>query len=245
MADEEFKDVAQKLNRLNTITQQLNKFSGEIGSNGDDSSLRDDLKRLRDEGQGIVKSSREILERSHVKSQKAKHLKVKTQCDELTTNFEKAAKITIKREIDYQRKSMQHGAGAGASSSNQSQYHQQQQQQQQQHYGQQNVDSLIVEETNQEMRQLEKELQELTEVMKDMKQLTDEQGEDLVTVQQNTSSASIRVEEGRKELVKANRYACSYRKKLAAIAVILIVVVAIIIIVVVTTATKNKNKEKQ
>ena len=56
-----WKTVADNLNRLNAITQQLSRLDKEVGSEDDGAQLRHDMKRLRDEGQDIIKKTRTIL----------------------------------------------------------------------------------------------------------------------------------------------------------------------------------------
>lgn len=58
---EVWKTLSDNLNRLNTITQQLTRLDKEVGSEDDGAQLRGDMKRLRDEGQDIIKKSRALL----------------------------------------------------------------------------------------------------------------------------------------------------------------------------------------
>lgn len=74
------------------------------------------------------------------------------------------------------------------------------QQQQQQAQVQVNVDQLLLDERNKEIKELEKELTELSEVFVDVMQLTKEQGEDLQTVHNNTASATAYTDAGIGEL---------------------------------------------
>jgi len=242
----EWQEVPPKLTRLNQITQQLTKLNGQVGSgSGDTPHNRAELKRLRDEGQVLVKAVRDILVKPYDRSQKAKHTKLQTQYTELSTAFENIAKATIKTELT--RRSSE---GSSSSASYQPASSQPSHQPSQGHTvlspGPQQaslqhdeVDQRLLEERNREMKELEKELVAISEVFVDLDNLTQQQGAQLRVAQSNVESADVRVEEGTKELVKAARYNCAYRKKLVVLILIVTVVVAIIIAVIVVEVRKK------
>lgn len=64
------------------------------------------------------------------------------------------------------------------------------------------------------MQQLTRDLQILHESMADLAELTQDQGEMLVNVEDNTQSAAHRAGEGVKHLEAAERMAGTHRKKL-------------------------------
>jgi len=231
-----WKAVADHLNRLNTIIQQLTRLDKEVGSNDDGSQLRSDMKRLRDEGQDTIKSSKDLLTQPYDRAQRAKHDKLQAQLADLSAQFEKVAKVTIKKEMD---RRLSQVTPSPSSNSNSLQPPRQQVQTQAQAA---NVDELLVQERNNDIKALEKELTELSEVFVDVMKLTQEQGEDLQTVHNNTSSADAYVEKGNTELTQASIYACSYRKKMFALSLIVLIVIVVVIVIAVVVSQKNKNK---
>lgn len=238
--------VADNLNRLNTITQQLTRLDKDLGSGEEDNSqLRNDMKRLRDEGQDIIKKTKPLLTQPYDRSQRAKHDKLQNQLTELSTQFEKAAKVTINKEME-KRLSLITPSGSNKNpfdSSSSGGQRQQQQQQQTQIQQQVNVDKLLLDERNKEIKELEKELTELSEVFVDVMTLTKEQGEDLHVVSGNATGASQQVEAGIPELKQANKYACQYRTRMLILAIIIMVVIAIIIIIAVVVSQNNKKNQ--
>jgi len=240
--------VADNLNRLNTITQQLTRLDKDVGSEDDGAQLRGDMKRLRDEGQDIIKKTRALLTQSYDRAQRAKHDKLQAQLTELSTQFEKVAKVTINKEMEKRLSQIPSNTSSSSknpydSSSGSSGFQTQARPQQQtQVQATANVDQIVLEERNKEIKELEKELVELSEVFVDVMKLTKEQGEDLQTVQNNTTSAAIRTDEGVGELKQASKYQCTYRKRMAILAFIILVVIVIVIIIAVVVGQKNSKK---
>jgi len=94
------------------------------------------------------------------------------------------------------------------------------------------VDEAIINEQNDDIKEIEKNLQELSECFVDVAQEVDAQKADLAVVESNTQAAKQAVEYGTKELDKANKYAISIRKKYVLIVVaILCALIAIILII--------------
>lgn len=242
---DEWQEISQKLTRLNTITQTLTRQNNQLGSGSDSTQLRGELKKLRDEGQGIVKTTKEMLQRPYDRAQKAKHTKLQTQFTELSTAFENIAKSTIKSELNKRASQIispsQNTSSSSSSSSSQNTTSYSSQQDRSAGGGvvspslqhglvqQDNQEQMLVDERNREMRELEKELADISEVFVDLNKLTAEQGEQLKVAQTNTESADARVENGRQELEKASRYNCAYRKKMFILILIILAIIAIVI----------------
>jgi len=257
---DEWQEISGKLTRLNTITQTLTRQNNQVGTSGDALQLRAELKKLRDEGQGIVKITKELLQRPYDRSQKAKHTKLQTQFTELSTSFESIAKATIKNEINrrasqivspssHNNNTTTNSSSSSFSSSQNTSYNNPSSDRSAnggvvspplQHavVPQDNLEHMLVDERNKEMKELESELTQISEVFVDLNKLTAEQGEQLKVAQSNTESANIRVEEGRQELEKASMYNCAYRKKMVFLIIIILIVIAIIIAVVVVEVRK-------
>lgn len=240
MGDNIWQPVSDSLSRLNAITQQLTRLDKDIGTADDGPQLRADMKRLREEGSDVIKKTKTLLTQPYDRSQRPKHDKLQAQLTEVTTQFEKIAKITIERRL-----SLLTPPPSSASSSNshqQQSYQQQQLQQQQQQTQAANVDQMLMDERNADIKSLEKELTELGEVFVDVMKLTQEQGEDLKPVQNNVSSAANYTEKGNVDLKKASKYACSYRKKMVILSAIVLAIIVIIIIIAVTVSEKNNRR---
>lgn len=236
--------VADNLNRLNGVTGQLSRLDKEVGSDDDGAQGRGDMKRLRDEGQDLIKKTKALLTQPYDRTQRPKHDKLQAQLTELSTQFEKVAKVTINKEMERRLSQVPPPSSSSknsyeSSSTSQSRPPQQQQTQIQQKPS--NPNDLILQERNNEIKDLEKELVQLSEVFVDVMKLTKEQGEDLHTVQNNTSSADQHVVVGVSELKQASKYQCSYRKKMVVLAAIVLIIIVVIIIIAVVVSKKNKN----
>jgi len=232
---EVWNNVAQNLNRLNNITQEIARHEKLIGSGGDNDSLRSELKQLREEGQALVKSSKEMLVKPFERVDKAKHDKLQAQLTDLATSFEKVAKMSIRKEMEKRLSQVQ---PRSSSSSSQPQQQQQQLHQQLLELKAQSVDDMILEQNNQDLRALEKEMTELSEVFVDVLNITQESGQDLQKVHSNVESADSRVESGNTQLHQASKYACAYRKKMTILSIIVLAVIVLIIILAVELTKK-------
>lgn len=241
MGDNIWQPVSDSLSRLNAITQQLTRLDKDIGTADDGPQLRADMKRLREEGSDVIKKAKTLLTQPYDRSQRPKHDKLQAQLTEVTTQFEKIAKITIERRLSLLTPPPS-SASASSSNSHQQQSYQQQQLQQQQQTHAVNVDQMLMDERNADIKSLEKELTELGEVFVDVMKLTQEQSDDLKTVQNNVSSTANYTEKGNDELKKASKYACSYRKKMVILSAIVLAIIVIIIIIAVTVSEKNNKR---
>jgi len=230
-----FTDIGSNLNQLNGVIQTLNRRLNDLGSSLDNHALRSELKKSRETGTTLVKNTSALLNKPYGdRNQKARYDKLQNQFKDLSIQFEKVAKATIQKEINSplnQRDSFSSGSiPQGYIGGYQSQDLQQSQ----------NVDDIIIEERNTQVKKLEKEMSDLLEAYKDLSQLVGEQGEALVQIDKTVDTTVVTTNEAVGELEKANKYVISYRKKLFFIAIGILIILAIIIAIIVSQVNKNK-----
>jgi len=95
------------------------------------------------------------------------------------------------------------------------------------------VDQRLIEEQNQDIKNIESDLQALNELFVDVNTLVVEQGEQLNVVETNVTSADIQVQKGTEELTVADKFQKSARKKIVLIVVGIVVIIAIIVAVII------------
>jgi len=95
------------------------------------------------------------------------------------------------------------------------------------------VDNRLIEEQNQDIKNIESDLQALNELFVDVNNLVGEQGEQLNVVEDHVISSDIQVQKGTEELTVAAKYQKSARKKIILIIVGVVVIIAIIVAVIV------------
>jgi hypothetical protein len=95
------------------------------------------------------------------------------------------------------------------------------------------VEVAILQERENQIRQLEADVLDVNAIFRELGLLVHEQGEVIDTIEANVTVAHDNVEEGREQLQRAARYQTSSRKKMCILLVCLVVIVAIIVIAVV------------
>ena len=93
------------------------------------------------------------------------------------------------------------------------------------------VDKAILEERDNELKHLEGELTALNGMFGDVARLIKEQGEDIITIEDNTRNAAVKVEDGYHQLQKASEYQKSSRKKLCCLLLIFVIIVAVLALI--------------
>ncbi|XP_064634666.1 syntaxin-7-like [Lineus longissimus] len=104
------------------------------------------------------------------------------------------------------------------------------------------TDLAVIQEREEQVRQLEGDILNVNEIFKDLSALVYEQGEVVDSIEANVERAHDNVESGNQQLHQASKYASSYRKKLCYCGIFLAIIVAIVIIIIVVEVEKNKKK---
>ncbi|EAL67640.1 hypothetical protein DDB_G0279731 [Dictyostelium discoideum AX4] len=91
------------------------------------------------------------------------------------------------------------------------------------------VEELILQEYNTEVQTLVKDLTMLKEISNDLHLLTTEQRAPLEQASKNVDMVEMNVSQGNQELVKANQYACSARKKVVIIVILVLIVIGLVV----------------
>ncbi|KAM9989830.1 hypothetical protein ACTFIY_005876 [Dictyostelium cf. discoideum] len=91
------------------------------------------------------------------------------------------------------------------------------------------VEELILQEYNTEVQTLVKDLTMLKEISNDLHLLTTEQRAPLEQASKNVDMVEMNVSQGNQELVKANEYACSARKKIVIIVILVLIVIGLVV----------------
>lgn len=107
----------------------------------------------------------------------------------------------------------------------------------------------LVKEREESLRQLEQDIQDINTIFKDLAVMVYDQGEVIDVIEDNVEQAAEDVEQGVKQLDKAQEYQSSARRKklfLILILIAVLVVIVIIIVVVVTqTSSSDSNKKSE
>jgi t-SNARE complex subunit (syntaxin) len=98
-----------------------------------------------------------------------------------------------------------------------------------------NVERSIMEERNEEIKYLENELKGLNEIFVDVATMIKEQGEQIMTIEQNTEIAANSVEEGVSQLKHASEYQKKSRTKMCCILICILILIAIILLIILMT----------
>lgn len=95
------------------------------------------------------------------------------------------------------------------------------------------IEVALLQEREEQIRQLEADILDVNEIFRDLGMLVHEQGEVVDTIEAHVTVAHDQVEDGREELIKAAAYQVRARKKKLCLAITLFIVVVILIAVIV------------
>jgi len=224
------------ISRLNNNVAQLQRYSELLGTTSDNSQLRSNIKNLRNDTMELSRITRTLLQVPIPLNDK----KAKTKCDRLASQFdqalhqyEKVTQISLRKEREMvielsrsveRRQTMALSAQQGS---------QLQKQALEELKELDEVDNRLIEEQNQDIKNIESDLQALNELFVDVNNLVGEQGEQLNVVEDHVISSDIQVQKGTEELTVAAKYQKSARKKIILIIVGVVVIIAIIVAVIV------------
>jgi len=236
----DLQNIADRATQFNNEIAQLSRIADQIGGARDSQTLRNQLQEKREECAATAKITLQLLKKIKVVGpEKVKYDKLVMQINDLFSRYQRISQDSIQRErvtpLVNSSSSLssvstpQNGYQSRTNNDRNEKYpdidiEEQQRAQRQLQSTSYAVDKAIIDEREQDFRHLEKELTGLNEMMIDISQMVREQGEDIITIGDNTSNANIRVEEGVKELQKASEYQKSSRKKLCCLVLILVLV---------------------
>jgi len=168
-----------------------------------------------------------------IKKAKSKYDRLANQFDQALHQYEKITQISLRkeREIVVELSRSVERRQTIALSANQGSHLQQQALSDLKELDE--VDQRLIEEQNMDIKNIESDLQALNELFVDVNNLVVEQGEVLNDVEKNVVSSDIHVQQGTEELVVANKYQKSARKKIILIIIGVVVIIAIIVAVIV------------
>ncbi|EGG17764.1 hexapeptide repeat-containing protein, partial [Cavenderia fasciculata] len=256
-----FENVPGQLQRLNNITQQIRLKKATIGSPSDSVQFRDQLKTSIEEGNNIIQSIKTFLNKQFDRNDRTRVNKIKNDFKRLSDEFESEATQIINLELRNaigsggRSRDLSVGARDRGSFSSRIQYNSERDRelsrggknqvsdvqlaQMQIHLTDaQEVDDLILQEYNTEVKKLVEDLQIVQEITKDIHALTVEQGEMLQVANIQTENAANEVKSGVQEQEQAYGYKKSYRKKIIILIILLIILAAIIVAITVPLVKK-------
>jgi len=181
----------------------------------------------------ITRSLLQVPIQPNDKKSKAKYDRLASQFDQVLHQYEKITQISLRKEREMvvelsrsveRRQTMALSAQQGS---------QLQQQALAELKELDEVDQRLIEEQNQDIKNIESDLQALNELFVDVNTLVVEQGEQLNVVETNVTSADIQVQKGTEELTVADKFQKSARKKIVLIVVGIVVIIAIIVAVII------------
>jgi len=227
-----FVKIANNVQQLNVAVRDINNFCNQIGTAKDSSKLRDQLKKKRDETQQIVVDTKALLSGQFSRDDKLKKDKLVKQFNDILEEYEKIVKLSIRKErevVEFLRDSII-GNRSRSSTEQESQLGLKLNDIK---FG--SVDEAIINEQNQEIKELEENLSELAECFVDIHTEVVAQGEQLNRAEGNIKQADQDTYQGTKEIHQAGIFATKARIKVCIIiSIILVIIIAIILAIVFT-----------
>jgi len=243
----DLQNIADRATTFNNEVAQLQRIADQVGGARDSAALRSQLQEKREECAQTAKLTLQMLKKIKVfGSDKVRYDKLVTQINDIFSRYQRISQDSIQKEritplvnsssslnpVTSQQSGFQTSASRNNSRTNDryqdTDFEQQQRAQMQLQSNSYSVDKAIIDEREQDFKHLEKEITGLNEMMIDIATMVKEQGEDIITIEGNTSSASAQVQEGVRELQKASEYQKSSRSKLCCLAVIILIIVGAI-----------------
>ncbi|KAK5582496.1 hypothetical protein RB653_004081 [Dictyostelium firmibasis] len=91
------------------------------------------------------------------------------------------------------------------------------------------AEEVMVQEHNQEIKKLVTELVAIKEISEDLHSLVGEQRAPIEQIDKNVSATEFNVSDANEELVDANKFACSARKKIVVIVILVLIIIALVV----------------
>lgn len=238
-------EISEGIENLIKCNNRLDRHKAKIGTTVDDSSFRDSVDAERQKGLKLVREINAALtankggDRMTLKKfadQFAEAAKAyESVCQQIEKRLNKSVEANDKKknksrtrsDSDHDPNDLEAALGSD-SSSNDPQQRLLQQQEEDVQFMEYNVDELDKRKTA--IHQIERDVTEVAEMMKDLHLLVDQQGEQIDAIENNIIVTTQKVTEGHGELVQADKYQASSRKKQCCILFILLGIAGVIVL---------------
>ncbi|EGC36721.1 hypothetical protein DICPUDRAFT_77635 [Dictyostelium purpureum] len=253
MSNKRFDQIGSLLNQLNDITQNIKNKKSHIGGDKDNVGYRDLIKQEISRGKETINNIKKEFSNGFDRNDRIKVKKLQSQFEELSKQFEKECTEIIDLQlrnaigskgrsgslsINSRGDSKRSGSFAGRVQpvvqphqeySNQTTQELQLQQLEITLSDAQPVEEMILEEYNNEVKTLVKELVMIKEITGDLQALVVEQGVQIEQANTQVQISSMDIEQANVQLKEANSLASSYRKKIVILVIILLIIIGVVV----------------
>jgi t-SNARE complex subunit (syntaxin) len=228
-------DLQERTMQFNSDIAELSRLRDALGTKKDTHSFRNQLRIKREECANNAKSLSAQLKRINptTKEDKIRLEKIKKQLQEIVDRLQQISRQSIEKEKLHPvyDSAQQQEEDNNPFNDPDVRSHQGEKIQSTAVVQDFSVEQAIIDERKEDMVFLENEMRNLNEVFIDIAKLIHDQGQDLDTIEANTSTAVVETDKGVDELKKASEYQKSSRKKLCCLTLLLVIIVAAIAIV--------------
>jgi syntaxin 7 len=232
-------EIAEGIRTIQQNAKQLEDLSEDLGTARDTPKLRKEITQLRNETATVIQDVRAHLE--SISNNRVKFEKLASQFKGVLTEYQKAADLSLKKEKDIYNL-LQQTMDSERDSSVKRPKRSTTYSFSLKEMGLNEVDRNIINEQNEEIKSIEKDLTQLNEIFRDMATLVDEAQPQLDDIENNVGSGLENVEVAVSDLEKAEKLACSARWKILIIALLCLIIIIIIIVIVVVLAVVLSKK---
>ncbi|XP_021345257.1 syntaxin-7-like isoform X2 [Mizuhopecten yessoensis] len=247
--------ISGNIQKISQHVAQMQRSVNQIGTSQDNEQLREQMHQAQAYTNQLAKdTNHDLKELAHLPMPASEQSKWRMQKDRLTDEFSNVLKNfqTVQRSAAEKEKASVARARAHSSSTGHgfNDFSDIRPEEQQTTPGfsqtrqilqtEEDVDLEMLQEREDSIKKLERDIVDVNQIFKDLGMLVHEQGEMLDSIEANVESAQIRVEEGTQQLSKARDYQGKARRKKCICVIILLVVLAVIgIILGITLSNKN------
>lgn len=240
--------IGSNIQKITQNVSQIQRLVSQIGTAQDSNEIRDRVHQLTHYTHQLAKETNTDLKafsRLHVAP--SEQSKWKMQKDRYTEEFSNALtnfQTTQRTAAEKEKASV---ARARAHSSTRSPYEDDTNddfatpgfsQTKQVLQMEEDVDLEMIQERENAIKQLERDITDVNQIFKDLGMLVHEQGDMLDSIEANVETAQIQVHEGNKQLASAATYQSKARRKKCICLVIVLVVIAVVAIILIVTLKK-------
>jgi len=249
-------EIAEAIQELIKTNNKLERMLAKIGTKGDDQSFRNGMEKQRTSAKTLTRNIMDMLK--HHQGDKQVFAKLTAQFQSALSSFNKISQEIERKQSRVVAYSMSHKPSTildresivsrGGSTpkgnhnkgrsvnddddknDNATNNNDRQQLLQQQDFSFREFQEDEILAKKEEIQQIERDVQEVAEMFKDLDQLVREQQVHIDVIDTNITAAKVHVEEGHEQLVQAEEYQKSARKKKCCILFILITVLALVVL---------------
>lgn len=244
-SDEDFEDirnlVTSHIKQINNASNRLNKVMNSVGTSRDNTSFRDGIHDLNSQTNLVIKDTKKMLIDIDRKFSTDRSKRMVT--DRLQNDFKKACEdnATIqKKVISALKMSLNMAASEGRSNYYEMSPDEANNEVTMQVYAQLQergqsveVDAALIEEREQRINQLERDMLMINDIMRDMADMVHEQGDMIDDIEANVERTRGHAVQANENLVQAKKYQAKTRNKLCILLVIVAVISAILVLIIV------------